>query len=91
MWPELSEPAPYEAGGVRRLDLSLATRVLLLVPVGTEALDVTSSYMVRRRELLNRVDAGEFVLQTQTAVPDLHVALQVYNRRPEPRSRAACQ
>lgn len=84
---------PYEAGGARRLDLALATRVLLLVPIRDDentTLEMTSSYLVRRSEFLDRVGDGEFVLRRESLLSDLGVRMQLYDRRSRPERLAAC-
>jgi len=84
---------PFELGGARRLDLALATRVLLLAPLGSDfaPLDVTSYYLAQRRAVLDRVDRGEFVLRREIPVTDMRVTLQLYDRTSVPDRKAACQ
>jgi hypothetical protein len=95
---ELGPPAgascfPFELGGARRLDLSFATRVLVLAPLGIDfaPLDVTSYYLAQRRAVMDRVDRGEFVLRREIPLTDMHVALQLYDRTSAPDRKVACQ
>lgn len=84
---------PYEMGGTGRLDPALATRVLVLEPldpdfVPLEALDV---YRARRAEFVQRVDGGEFVLEGRYPVPDMGVALLLYQAVSRPAREAPCR
>jgi hypothetical protein len=85
--------SPFQIGGAARLDPSLATRVLVMDPLdaGPGALDVTSYYVAQRRTLLERVDAGEFALDREIRLDDLHVALRLYNRTSKPERLVACE
>ena len=84
--------APFRIGGADRLDLGLATRVLLLEARGAEAggFDVTDYYLAQRRTFLERVDRGEFALRRDLAVEDLHVALRLYDRTTTPDRLVPC-
>lgn len=84
---------PFEVGGARGMDLALATRVLLLAPLGSGVapLDVTSYYVAQRRAVLERVDRGELRFRREIPLPDMHVALRLYDRSSRPDREAACQ
>ena len=84
---------PYEIGGARRLDLSLATRVLLLEPLNPDfvPLDATTYYEPQRRAVLERVERGEFALQREFPLTDLRVVLKLYGRASPPPWLAPCQ
>jgi hypothetical protein len=84
---------PYEIGGARRLDLALATRVLLLEPLNRDStpLDATTYYEPQRRAVLERVERGEFALQREFPLTDLRVMLKVYGRASPPPDQAPCQ
>jgi hypothetical protein len=83
---------PFRIGGDGRLDLGLATRVLLLEARGADAggFDVTDNYLAQRRTFLERVDRGEFALRRDLAVEDLHVALRLYDRTTTPDRLVPC-
>lgn len=84
---------PYELGGSRRLDLALATRVLLIVPLGPgiAPLDDTPYYVPQRIAVLERVARGEFALDLEIPVVDLQVAFRLYKRLSTPDRTAACR
>ncbi len=84
--------APFQIGGADRLDLALATRVLLLEArgAGGGGFDVTDYYLTQRRTFLERVDRGEFALRRDLAVEDLHVALRLYDRAAKPERLVPC-
>lgn len=84
---------PFEVGGAKGTDLALATRVLLIVPLGPDfaPLDVTSYYLAQRRAVLERVDRGALVFRREVPVPDMHVALRLYDRTSRSDPKAACQ
>jgi hypothetical protein len=95
---ELGPPAgvacfPFEIGGAKRLDLALATRVLLLVPLGSDGsgLTQTTYYWPQRRAVLARVEQGEFVFRREIPVPDLLIALRLYDRTSAPARRVECR
>ena len=85
--------SPFELGGAARLDLALATRVLLLEPLdaGSTTLDSTSYYLPQRQAVLARVESGEFTLQREFQLKDMHVALRMYERTSSPSRLAVCQ
>jgi hypothetical protein len=84
--------APFQAGGAARLDPGLATRVLLLEAHGdSEGFDVTDSYLAQRRTFLERVERGEFVLRREMPIPDMHIAMQLYDRTSKPETLAECE
>ena len=84
---------PFEVGGARGTDLTLATRVLLIAPIDPDfaPLDVTSYYLAQRRAVLERVDRGELVFRREVPLPDIHVALRLYDRRSTSDPKAPCQ
>ena len=83
---------PFRLAGEGRLDLALATRVLLLVPFDTDSspLDVTSYDPVHRRAVLDAADRGELDVRRDIPVPDLRVALRLYGRTAPPPRMVAC-
>jgi hypothetical protein len=85
--------SPFQIGGASRLDLALATRVLLMEPAGAgpSALDVTSYYQAQRRSVLERVARGEFWLRREIELDDLHVLLRIYDRASKPDRLVACE
>jgi hypothetical protein len=84
---------PFEIGGARGSDLALATRVLLIAPLGSGVapLDVTSFYLTQRRAVLERADRGELVLRREMSVTDMHFGFRLYARASRPDREAACQ
>ena len=84
---------PFEVGGARGTDLRLATRVLLIAPLGADnsPLDITGYYLAQRRAVLERVDRGELVFRREVPLPDIHVALRLYDRRSTSDPKAPCQ
>jgi hypothetical protein len=84
---------PFEVGGARGTDLTLATRVLLIAPIDPDfaPLDVTSYYLAQRRAVLERVDRGELVFRREVPLPDIHVALRLYDRTSTSDPKAPCQ
>ena len=84
---------PFEIGGARGVDLAIVSRVLLMMPLetGPSALDLTSYYMAQRQAVMNRVDRGELALRREFRLPDMHVALRLYDRRPPPDRQAGCE
>jgi len=83
---------PFEIGGARGVDLALASRVLLMTPVdnGVSALDLTGYYVAQRQAVLDRVGHGELALRREFQVPDMRVALRLYDRTSSNRT-AACE
>jgi hypothetical protein len=84
---------PFEIGGARGSDLALATRVLLMAPLGpgVAPLDVTSFYLAQRRAVLERADRGDLVLRREIPVADMHLGFWLYARASRPDREAACQ
>ena len=84
--------SPFRLAGEGRLDLALATRVLLLVPfdTATSPLDVTSYDPVHRRAVLEAADRGELEMRRDIPVPDLGVALRLYGRTIPPPRTVTC-
>jgi hypothetical protein len=84
---------PFEIGGARGTDLRLATRVLLITPLDPDAapLDVTGYSLSQRAAVLERVDRGELVFRREMPLPDIHVALRLYDRGPTSEPKASCQ
>jgi hypothetical protein len=83
---------PFEIGGARGVDLALASRVLLMTPVddGVSALDLTGYYVAQRQAVLDRVNHGALALRREFHVPDMRVALRLYDRTSSNRT-AACE
>jgi hypothetical protein len=73
---------PFELAGSRRLDLPLATQVLLILPLGPgiAPLDETPYYLPQRSAVLERVDRRELELEREMPVADLQVMLRLYKR-----------
>jgi hypothetical protein len=95
---ELGPPAgvscfPFEIGGARGVDLGLATRVLLLTPLGPEPtrLDLTGFYLAQRQAVLERVERGDFHLAREIPLTDMNVAMRLYQRGARTRPAAPCQ
>jgi hypothetical protein len=84
---------PFQIGGARRLDLALATRVLLMEVRGNDsgALDSTGYYLAQRGTFFERVDRGEFALRREIPIDELHVALRLYDRTSKPERLVACE
>jgi hypothetical protein len=84
---------PFEIGGARGVDLALASRVLLMMPLdtGASALDLTSFYLAQRQTVLDRVDRGDLALRREFLLPDMHVALRLYDRTSIPARKADCE
>ena len=84
---------PFEIGGARGADLALATRVLLLVPLGSDSgpLDLTSYYLAQRRAVLDSADRGDLALRREIPVENMHVALRLYGRTSRSQPTVACQ
>jgi hypothetical protein len=84
---------PFEVGGANRGALPLATRVLLLAPLGSDfaPLDVTSYYLNQRSAVLQRVDRGELVFRREVPLPDMKVALRLYDRTSRSDPKAECR
>jgi hypothetical protein len=84
---------PYELGGSRGIDLAYATRVLLVEPVGTgaTAIDVTSDYQRRQREILEQLDAGALIVRREMVAPDMSVTLRLYDRVSTSAPKAPCR
>jgi hypothetical protein len=84
---------PYEIGGARRLDLALASKVLLLEPLNSDStpLDPTTYYEPQRRAVLERVERGEFALLREFRLTDFGVVLKLYGRGSPPPALAPCQ
>jgi hypothetical protein len=84
---------PFEIGGAQRIDLSLATKVLLMVAVGADPapLDETSYYAAQKRTVLEQVDRGELRIRRDILVSDRHIALRLYDRTSAPKEKGRCQ
>jgi hypothetical protein len=85
--------SPFEIGGAGGIDLSLATKALLLMPMGSEPaiLDITSYYLAQRQAVLNAVDRAELRLDLEIPVPDRHLSMSVYERTTVPIETAPCE
>ena len=84
---------PFEIGGARGVDLALASRVLLIIPLGSgaSALDLTSYYVAQRQAVLDRVQRDELALRREFQVADMHLALRVYDRTSPSDRKAPCE
>jgi hypothetical protein len=94
---ELGPPAgmpcyPYEIGGAGRLDLSLATRVLVLQPDGVSPpADLVAAHETRMRAVRGAVDQRMLALEREYALGDLGIRLQLYRRTSPAASTVPCQ
>ena len=84
--------SPFEIGGARGKDLGTATRVLLLMPMGSEPplLDITTFYLAQRQAVLDEVDRGELTIDREIPVPDRHLSVRLYHRTSAPGAPAPC-
>lgn len=84
---------PFRLGGARGKDLGLATRVLLIEPLGPDvaSLDVTGVYLSQRRAVIERVDSGGLILRREVPVPNMHVVFRIFESTPPRQPGAACQ
>lgn len=84
---------PFAVGGAQGMDQSLATRVLLLVPItpGDSALDLTSFYLAQRDAVLARAERGELRVRREVPVPDRNVVLRLYDRTSSSAPTAPCR
>ena len=85
--------SPFEIGGSRGIQLRLATKVLLLIPIGSEPaiLDITSYYLAQRQAVLSAVDRGELTLARDIPVPDRHLSIRMYESTTSVSETAACE
>jgi hypothetical protein len=82
---------PFQLGGVERLDLTLATRVLLIEPIdAVPVLDLTSYDAAQRRAVRAAIERGDFVVRREMPLPDMHVALHLLDRTSPPALRVSC-
>jgi hypothetical protein len=84
---------PFQLGGSGGLDLALATRALILVPLGSErgTLDAPGSESAHRHAVQQAVARGDLVLRHDIPVADMHVALRLYHRTSSPARRVECR
>lgn len=84
---------PFEVAGARGVDLALATRVLLVAPLGSDfaAFDAPSYYFAHRDAVLEQVSRGELVFRREIPVSDMRVVFRLYDRASRPRPEAPCQ
>ena len=84
---------PFELSGARRIELSLATMVLLIVPVAANpaSLDEPEYYVAQRQAVQDRVDRGELVLRHDIAVSDIGMSLRFYVRPTPPERLVRCR
>ncbi len=84
---------PFELSGARRIELSLATMVLLVVavPANPASLDEPEYYVAQRQAVQDRVDRGELVLRHDIAVSDIGVSLHFYVRPTPPERFVRCR
>jgi hypothetical protein len=84
--------SPFEVGGARGIDLSLATRVLLLMPLDPSArLDVTTYYVAQRAVVLEQSGSGHLEMIRELPLADMHVGLRFYRRTSRPIQQAPCR
>lgn len=84
---------PFEIGGARGVALGLATRVLLLAPLGPDVegpLDLTSYYLAQRRAVEERIGRGDLTLRRDIPLPDMRVVLRIYDRTSRTGPKASC-
>ena len=84
---------PYELGGAKGIDVALATRVLVIDPLGPDsgALDATSYYVAQRERVMERVVGGEFVSRREIPLPDIDAIFRLYDRTSTSAPTASCQ
>lgn len=84
---------PFETVGSQKIELSQATKVLLLVPVGPGEgrLEALHLYVPHRAGLEKRAGDGEFQLERKIPVPDLQVAFRLYARTSPPERKPPCR
>jgi hypothetical protein len=84
---------PYELGGARKLDLALATRVLLIASLAPDSapLDATRNYLTQKDAVLERVARGELALRREISLADMGVAFRLYERASRPERTPACR
>ena len=84
---------PFELSGARRIELPLATKVLLVVPSAENpaATDEPPYYAAQRRAVQEGVERGELALRHDIAVPDVAVSLRFYSRAAAPERMVRCQ
>ena len=85
--------SPFEIGGAKGADLAAATKILLMMPMGSEppVLDITSYYLGQRQAVLDAVARGTFRLRRDLPVPDRHLSLRTYERTSAPLVSAPCR
>jgi hypothetical protein len=83
---------PFQIGGAGRLHPALATRVLSIETPGSDfaPIGVANYDPARLREVREGIDRGDLVLRREMLLPDLHVALRLYDRSNPPQSRPEC-
>jgi hypothetical protein len=74
---------PLEIAGAASPELAMATRVLLIIPIGSEspALEMNRGYLAARRVVKDEIDRGELVSRREIPVTDMRVRLALYDRR----------
>jgi hypothetical protein len=94
---ELGPPAgmpcyPYEIGGADRLDLSRATRVLVLQPDGVSPpADLVAAHETRMHAVRAAIDQRMLALEREYALGDLGIRLQLHRRTSPPASAVPCR
>jgi hypothetical protein len=83
---------PFQIGGAGRLHPALATRVLVIEPLGSDfaPIGVANYDPARLRDVREGIDRGDLALLREMPLPDLQVALRLYHRKTPPQHRAAC-
>jgi hypothetical protein len=84
---------PFELSGARRIELPLATKVLLVVPdpANPDSQDEPDYYVRQREAVQDRVGRGELVLRHDIAVPDVGASLRFYARPSPPEHLVPCR
>jgi len=84
---------PLEIVGTSRPELALATRIVLIAPAGSNvpALDETDGYRAARQAIEQESARGELAFRREIPVPDLRVALRLYERASPPGRPAPCR
>ncbi len=77
---------PFPIGGTGRLDPALATKVLLVLPLGSgfPPINVEQYNPARLGEIRDRIDRGDLAIRRDMPLEDMHVSLRLYGRTSPP-------
>jgi hypothetical protein len=84
---------PFQIAGAGRLHPALATRVLVIGPLGSDFAPIgVASYDPARLGVVREgIERGDLVLRREIPLADMHVALRLYGRKTIPQRMAPCQ